>query len=100
MFKNSNLHAYEKTTHTHTLTLTNVPHKEHMHNCHDLHNIKFKKRLQQITWKWHHMENILTKDKNTTKLTSHCPTVFENRKGSSNHAHIIIGLSFYFLKDL
>jgi hypothetical protein len=40
MFQNSNLHAYKKTTHT--LTLTNVPHKQHMHNCHDLHIIKIK----------------------------------------------------------
>jgi len=38
------------------------------------------------------MKNKMTKEKNTTKLTLLCPTMFEDGKGSSNHAHVIIGL--------
>lgn len=53
MFKNSNLHAYDKTRHT--FTLTNVPHKQHMHNCHDLYTIKLK----------------TTNPTNNLKMTSH-----------------------------
>jgi len=29
---------------------------------------------------------------NTTKLTPHCPTMFENHKVLHNHVHVIIGL--------
>jgi hypothetical protein len=72
MFQNSNLRAYEKTTHT--LTLTNVPHKQHMHNCHDLHVIKIK-TTNNLKMTSH--GKIMTKEKNTTKLTLHCPTMFE-----------------------
>jgi hypothetical protein len=79
MFKNSNLHAYNKTRRA--FTLTNVPHKQHIHNCHDLHIIKLKTTnpTNNLKMTSHGKHN---NKKNITKLTLHCPTMFEDHQGS------------------
>ncbi len=82
-FKNSNLHAYDKVAHTHT----------HLDQCLPQLIIKLKQQNEQITWKWHHMHNVMAKNRTQQNWPPMAQPCLKAVKVFHKHAHIIIGSS-------